>query len=86
MTRNEPRRSSPCPKVLVVDDEPDIRELLDLTLARMDVPLLSQVTGLWQLRIRRHFRPDIFQSLSSGLLKRYGDAMGLTVEQLKKVE
>ena len=52
----------------------------------MDVPLLSQVTGLWQLRIRRHFRPDIFQSLSSGLLKRYGDAMGLTVEQLKKVE
>ena len=54
--------------------------------ARMDVPLLSQVTGLWQLRIRRHFRPDIFQSLSSGLLKRYGDAMGLTVEQLKKVE
>ena len=35
MTRNEPRRSSPCPKVLVVDDEPDIRELLDLTLARM---------------------------------------------------
>ena len=54
--------------------------------ARMDVPLLSQVTGLWQWRIRRHFRPDIFQGLSSGLLKRYGDAMGLTVEQLKKVE
>ena len=54
--------------------------------ARMDVPLLSQVTGLWQWRIRRHFRPDIFQGLSAGLLKRYSDAMGLTVEQLKKVE
>jgi len=53
---------------------------------RMDVPLLSQVTGLWQWRIRRHFRPDIFQGLSAGLLKRYGDAMGLSVEQLQKVE
>jgi AcrR family transcriptional regulator len=48
--------------------------------------LLSQVTGLWQWRIRRHFRPDIFQGLSAGLLKRYGDAMGLSIEQLKKAE
>jgi hypothetical protein len=54
--------------------------------ARMDVPLLSQVTGLWQWRIRRHFRPDIFAGLSAGLLQRYGDAMGLSVEQLKKAE
>lgn len=54
--------------------------------ARMDVPLLSQVTGLWQWRIRRHFRPDIFAGLSAGLLQRYGDAMGLSVKQLKKAE
>ena len=54
--------------------------------ARMDVPLLSQVTGLWQWRIRRHFRPDIFVGLSAGLLQRYGDAMGLSIEQLKKAE
>ena len=53
---------------------------------RMDVPLLSQVTGLWQWRIRRHFRPDIFQGLSEGLLRRYGEAMGLTGEQLKKID
>ena len=53
---------------------------------RMDVPLLSQVTGLWQWRIRRHFRPDIFQDLSEGLLRRYGEAMGLTGEQLKKID
>ena len=54
--------------------------------ARMDVPLLAQTTGLWQWRIRRHFRPDIFRNLSAGLLRRYGDAMGLSVEQLKKAE
>ena len=54
--------------------------------ARMDVPLLSQVTGLWQWRIRRHFRPAVFQGLSTRLLKRYGEAMGLSIEQLKKAE
>jgi hypothetical protein len=54
--------------------------------ARMDVPLLAQVTGLWQWRIRRHFRPDIFAHLSPALLARYAEAMGLTVDQLKKAE
>lgn len=53
---------------------------------RMDVPLLAQASGIWQWRIRRHFRPDIFRNLSAGLLRRYGDAMGLSVEQLKKAE
>lgn len=53
---------------------------------RMDVALLAQVTGLWQWRIRRHFRPEIFSRLSPQLLARYGEAMGLTAEQLKKAE
>jgi hypothetical protein len=54
--------------------------------ARMDVPLLAQTTGLWQWRIRRHFRPAIFARLSPALLQRYAEAMGLSVDQLKKAE
>ena len=54
--------------------------------ARMDVPLLAQTTGLWQWRIRRHFRPAIFAGLSPALLQRYAEAMGLSVAQLKKAE
>ena len=54
--------------------------------ARMDVPLLAQTTGLWQWRIRRHFRPTVFASLSTALRRRYADAMGLTVDQLNKAE
>ena len=50
---------------------------------RMDLPLLSQVTGLWQWRIRRHFRPRNFERLSSALLQRYAQALGLRVEQLQ---
>ncbi len=52
---------------------------------RMDVALLSQVTGIWQWRIRRHFRPTIFACLSPLLLGRYAEAMGLSVEQLNKL-
>ena len=54
--------------------------------ARMDVPLLAQTTGLWQWRIRRHFRPAIFARLSPDVLQRYAEAMGLSVAQLKKAD
>jgi hypothetical protein len=50
---------------------------------RMDVPLLSQVSGIWQWRIRRHFNPQRFARLSPSLLARYAEALGLTPEQLK---
>ena len=52
---------------------------------RMDLPLLSQVTGIWQWRIRRHFRPAAFARLSPALLQRYADALGLQVEQLQQL-
>lgn len=53
--------------------------------ARMDEALLSQVSGIWQWRVRRHLRPDLFARLSPRLLERYAAALGLTVEQLHKV-
>ena len=54
--------------------------------ARMDVPLLAQTTGLWQWRIRRHFRPAVFAALSAVLRQRYANAMGLTIDQLNRTE
>ena len=53
---------------------------------RMDVPLLAQASGIWQWRIRRHFRPAVFAGLSASLLATYADAMGMAVEQLKKAD
>lgn len=52
---------------------------------RLDLPQLSQVTGFWQWRIRRHFKPQRFARLSAAVLQRYADVMGITVEQLKKL-
>ncbi len=54
--------------------------------ARMDVPMLAQITGFWQWRIRRHFRPEVFAGLSTKVLTRYAEAMGLEIAQLKKAE
>lgn len=50
---------------------------------RMDVALLSQVSGIWQWRIRRHFNPQRFLQLSPRLLTRYAEALGLTIAQLQ---
>ncbi len=53
--------------------------------ARMDVPLLAQVSGIWQWRIRRHFRPTVFARLKPALLARYGEALGVSAEQLRGI-
>ena len=52
---------------------------------RLDLPQLSQVTGYWQWRIRRHFRPEKFARLPEKVLQNYAWVMGITVDQLKKL-
>jgi hypothetical protein len=52
---------------------------------RMDVPLLAQVTGIWQWRIRRHFRPEVFAKLKPNVLQSYAQALGVEAEQLKSL-
>jgi hypothetical protein len=51
---------------------------------RMDLATFAQVTGVWRWRIRRHFRPAVFARLSARLLARYADALGITLEQLRR--
>lgn len=50
---------------------------------RMDVEMLAQVSGLWQWRIRRHLRPDVFARLSPKVLARYAEALGLLAETIR---
>jgi hypothetical protein len=54
--------------------------------ARMDLALLSQTTGLWRWRIRRHFRPRVFSSLSKEIRQRYAEALGITPQGLDEVD
>ena len=50
---------------------------------RMDLPLLAQTSGLWQWRVRRHLRPEVFGRLSPKLLARYAEALGLSPTSLQ---
>jgi len=47
--------------------------------AQMDLMLLSNETGLWRWRIKRHLRA---LPSDDGLLQRYADALGLEVDAL----
>jgi hypothetical protein len=53
---------------------------------RMDLDLLSQTTGLFRWRIRRHFVPRRFARLKPALLQRYADALGIDVQALQRVD
>jgi len=50
---------------------------------RLDILSLSQATGLFQWRIKRHFRPEVFAKLSDKLLERYTDVMGISINEIK---
>ena len=49
---------------------------------RMDLQVLSESTGLFKWRIKRHFKPSVFCHLSKTILDRYGNALGMTTEEL----
>ncbi|MDM0115342.1 hypothetical protein QTI66_24550 [Variovorax sp. J22R133] len=52
---------------------------------RMDVALLSQTSGFWQWRVRRHLQPRAFAQLSAAQLSRYANALGLSVQALQRL-
>jgi len=49
---------------------------------RMDLQVLSESTGIFKWRIKRHFKPSVFKKLSQSLLERYGNALGMTTDEL----
>ena len=52
---------------------------------RLDLLSLSQATGIFQWRIKRHFKPAIFAKLSDKMLTRYCDVMGISIQELKQL-
>lgn len=52
---------------------------------RMDFDTLASVSGMWHWRLRRHLRPRVFARLPDRVLRRYADAMGIAVAELRQV-
>lgn len=52
---------------------------------RMDPPTLAAAAGVWRWRLERHLRPAPFARLDDRQLKRYAEALGVTVETLRQL-
>jgi hypothetical protein len=52
---------------------------------QMTPEILAKTVGILSIRVRRHFRPDVFSNLKSSILERYAYALKLTFDELKSV-
>lgn len=57
-----------------------------MELNKMDLGVLSSYVGMWQWRVKRHTKPKIFKTLSETVLKKYADAFGISVDELKNFD
>ncbi len=57
-----------------------------MELQKMDIPILASYVGLWSWRVKRHFKPKVFKSLSKKTLQKYAEIFEISIEQLKDIE
>ncbi|MGU3376614.1 hypothetical protein [Chryseobacterium sp. M5A1_1a] len=57
-----------------------------MELNKMDMGVLASYVGMWQWRVKRHFNPKVFKTLSETTLKKYADAFGISVNELKNFD
>ena len=53
---------------------------------KMDLPILASYVGLWQWRVKRHFKPQVFKKLNTKILQKYADVFDITIEQLQDID
>jgi hypothetical protein len=51
----------------------------------MDLSLLAQYMGMMRWRVKRHFKPKVFNRLKPEMLERYARLLKVTIEQLKDI-
>ena len=54
-----------------------------MELRLMDFTILSGYTGFWKLTIKRHMKPNVFQSLNDKKLTIYAKAFDISMDELK---
>jgi len=52
---------------------------------RLNLTTLAQATGLFQWQVKRHSKPAVFKKLSTRVLQRYADALGISVTELQQL-
>jgi hypothetical protein len=54
-----------------------------MELNKMDVGILASYVNLWQWRVKRHFKPSVFNSLNDKVLQKYASAFNITLAELR---
>lgn len=57
-----------------------------MELHKMDVGILASYVGLWQWRVKRHFKPSVFKKLKNYTLQKYAEVFEISVDELKTVK
>jgi hypothetical protein len=52
---------------------------------KMDLPILASYVGLWQWRVKRHFKPSVFNKLTKKILSKYAEVFTISIEQLQDI-
>lgn len=57
-----------------------------MELNKMDPSILSSYSGIWKWKIKRHFKPSVFQKLSNKTLEKYAEVFEISIEELKNIK
>lgn len=50
---------------------------------KMDITILASYVGFWKWRVKRHFKPSVFATLSDSILQKYANTFEISIEELK---
>jgi hypothetical protein len=57
-----------------------------MELHKMDINILASYVGIWKWRVKRHFKPTVYNKLSHKILQKYADVFEISLEQLKNIK
>lgn len=57
-----------------------------MELHKMDIPILASYVGLWKWRVKRHFKPAVFNKLNNKILQKYANVFEISIEALKQID
>lgn len=52
---------------------------------KMDLTILASYVGLWKWRVKRHFKPKVFNKLSEAILQKYAAVFEISTKELKNI-
>ncbi len=56
-----------------------------MELHKMDIGILASYLGMWQWRVKRHFKPSVFKSLKTKTLQKYADVFEISIAELQQI-